>query len=59
MITLNLPDAPTSTDVEDQPATACSVCAHPLATHDRIAARYCEATQSSAIARGCICRAVG
>jgi hypothetical protein len=38
-------------------ADACDVCGHPSAGHDRIAARFCEATQQNALSRGCICPA--
>lgn len=34
----------------------CGMCLHPLECHDAIATRYCEATSSSALARGCVCR---
>jgi hypothetical protein len=40
--------------VLDQPM--CGMCLHPLESHDAIATRYCEATASSALARGCVCR---
>ncbi|WP_436691870.1 MULTISPECIES: RGCVC family protein [unclassified Geodermatophilus] len=35
---------------------ACDVCPHPRADHDAIAARFCSATGTGAIARGCVCR---
>jgi hypothetical protein len=35
----------------------CGMCLHPSEAHDAIATRYCEATASSALARGCVCRA--
>jgi hypothetical protein len=54
MITQN-PPAPIALDPADEPTNSCTMCPHPLDTHDRIAARYCQATQSNAIARGCIC----
>jgi hypothetical protein len=34
---------------------ACAVCAHPIAGHDRISLRFCQATQASAMTRGCAC----
>jgi hypothetical protein len=52
--------APTSTPspVGLPPALAvCDVCPHPAAAHDVISRRYCDATLTSAITRGCICRA--
>ena len=36
-------------------AMMCDVCGHPLAAHDRIAQRYCEATLHNALSRTCIC----
>jgi hypothetical protein len=33
----------------------CDVCSHELAAHDRIADRYCAATRTNAMTRGCIC----
>lgn len=52
---------PTSADLRDlEPAAladaACDVCPHPRADHDAIAARFCSATGSGALTRGCVCR---
>jgi hypothetical protein len=33
----------------------CDVCGHALAAHDRIAARYCQATLHNVLSRTCIC----
>jgi hypothetical protein len=52
--------APTSTPspVTPPPALAvCDVCPHPADAHDVIGRRYCEATLTGALTRGCICRA--
>jgi hypothetical protein len=35
----------------------CDVCPHPVAGHDAIALRFCRATTTAAIVRGCVCRA--
>ena len=35
----------------------CDVCKHEVARHDRIADRYCNATRTNAMTRGCICSA--
>jgi hypothetical protein len=35
---------------------ACAVCPHPLAAHDAISSRFCQATQAAAATRGCVCR---
>jgi hypothetical protein len=38
-----------------RPAGSCDVCGHPMAEHDVIAGRFCDATQENALSRGCIC----
>ncbi len=35
----------------------CAACPHPLASHDRIALRFCTATTSENHSRGCVCGA--
>jgi hypothetical protein len=45
-------DVPVTTPVE---AGSCAVCPHPLAEHDRISLRFCQASQASASTRGCVC----
>jgi hypothetical protein len=35
---------------------ACPACAHPLAQHDTIGARFCQATLAGSLSRGCVCR---
>ena len=52
LVTLSPSEEPT------QAVEACDVCTHPLSTHDRTAARYCDATQANALSRGCICKSV-
>jgi hypothetical protein len=48
---------PQLTTVPDSPdARPCGVCAHGLADHDRVGLRYCEATQTGALSRNCICK---
>lgn len=34
---------------------SCGVCPHPLHTHDRIAARFCTATDAGGFSRACVC----
>ncbi|WP_372495479.1 RGCVC family protein [Saccharopolyspora soli] len=34
----------------------CAVCPHIWIAHDPIAVRYCTATMSRALTRGCVCR---
>jgi len=46
--TVERPDGP--------PVAACLACAHGLADHDPIGARFCRATSAGALSRGCICR---
>jgi hypothetical protein len=50
MSTLTQPRATDTATVE-----ACDICTHPDAAHDDIARRYCKATMTSALSRGCIC----
>ncbi|HZP52691.1 RGCVC family protein [Actinocrinis sp.] len=37
------------------PANLCT-CGHPYSQHDRISIRYCDATVTGGLDRGCICR---
>jgi len=39
-----------------EPVEVGDVCKHALSGHDRTATRYCDATQTNAQSRGCICR---
>ena len=41
----------------DASADECK-CGHPIADHDAIATRYCRATATGALSRGCMCRPV-
>ena len=41
-------------DVLSPPVAGCS-CGHDAARHDRTAQRYCSATASNDLRRGCIC----
>lgn len=36
-------------------ASACGACAHPRSSHDRIATRFCSATDAGGFSRGCVC----
>jgi hypothetical protein len=45
----------TNDDGDDPPMASICACGHAVGWHDRIAARYCEATQAGVLARGCIC----
>ena len=55
-----MPAVPSVTDVAvpaPTEAASCAVCPHALADHDRISLRFCQASQSSATSRGCVCPA--
>jgi hypothetical protein len=34
---------------------ACDICPHALAAHDAISLRFCSATRTAALTRGCVC----
>ena len=36
---------------------ACPACPHPLEAHDPIGVRFCRATATAGLDRGCVCRA--
>jgi hypothetical protein len=46
-------EAGTNPDTRDE----CMACGHPSDRHDRIARRYCDATISGVLTRGCVCPA--
>lgn len=53
------PSADTALLIPHEPtpaSTTCVGCAHPRDVHDSIAMRYCDATASSKLPRGCICK---
>ncbi len=41
----------------DDPTVLCA-CGHPRGQHDRVSARYCDATVSGGLDRGCVCHTV-
>ena len=41
-----------------QPRDVVCACGHPLLDHDPIATRFCAATISNGLPRGCICAAL-
>ena len=50
--------APSLSRIPDRTVDAvggCAVCPHPLAAHDAISLRFCQATQAGATTRGCAC----
>lgn len=51
-------DAPFRDDVAApvDKTVLCDSCPHPVAAHDRVARRYCDATLRMVLPRGCICR---
>jgi hypothetical protein len=44
----------TKSPAETPPVTLCA-CRHPVDDHDSVATRYCQATASGSLARGCVC----
>ena len=52
-----LSSAPMSTSPrpERAPEPMCGVCPHPLSHHDAISLRFCRATETSSLDRGCVC----
>lgn len=57
-----MPISPAAVDrsaIVDTPAAAapgCAACPHAQADHDAVSQRYCQATVTSALTRGCVCR---
>jgi hypothetical protein len=49
------PPTPGVRSDDTAPAAVCAVCPHPLAAHDAISRRFCQATQAHAMTRGCVC----
>lgn len=54
------PSVTESTVVVAKPAGSespvCDMCSHPREFHDVVASRYCAASASSALTRGCVCK---
>ena len=50
------PPARPTVDAGDATQAGCTVCDHDLARHDPIGRRFCDATQTQALSRHCICR---
>ncbi|MDT8910767.1 RGCVC family protein [Amycolatopsis sp. PS_44_ISF1] len=44
-----------TTGPETEPENACPCCPHPLDSHDVIARRFCAATSTGHLERGCVC----
>jgi hypothetical protein len=51
-----LPTSPATTGAPHRESLSCDVCPHPLAGHDPIGLRFCQATLAGALTRGCVCR---
>jgi hypothetical protein len=45
-------------EVTPQPVhdAGCDVCRHSIVDHDAVALRFCRATRSAALVRGCVCQ---
>jgi hypothetical protein len=48
-------NAPMVAETPPAEQSMCMACGHPVADHDAIARRYCNATIEHATTRGCIC----
>lgn len=49
-------DATVDLELDLDVVDGCAACAHPQSTHDTLGARFCAATITSSLERGCICR---
>ncbi|HVV08339.1 RGCVC family protein [Amycolatopsis sp.] len=47
--------APLPASVPETDVTVCPACPHATASHDAIATRFCAATASGVLHRGCVC----
>ena len=48
--------SPGDADSDSRDEPRCDVCPHAVSRHDAIGLRFCHATLTGAVARGCICR---
>lgn len=48
--------AAAATQLADTESPVCAMCSHPSEAHDVIATRYCAASASGALSRGCVCK---
>ncbi|SDX84537.1 hypothetical protein SAMN05661080_01435 [Modestobacter sp. DSM 44400] len=55
---MTVPTTTTTPVLEPAPVdqTGCAACPHPLTEHDPIGLRFCRATSSGTVSRGCVCR---
>ncbi len=44
------------TDIRAGADDRCAACDHPWSEHDALGMRFCTATVTSSLSRGCICR---
>ncbi|WP_374206961.1 MULTISPECIES: RGCVC family protein [Crossiella] len=44
-----------ASDLQDGEDVVCVACQHAWSSHDQIAARFCAASASSGLDRGCVC----
>ncbi|WP_222263141.1 RGCVC family protein [Modestobacter marinus] len=49
------PALPATTERSSSAVATCAVCPHPVASHDAIGLRFCQATLNGAMSRGCVC----
>ncbi|MGY1639037.1 RGCVC family protein [Geodermatophilus sp. SYSU D00742] len=50
------PEGPSEVSSRSADDPGCDVCPHPVAGHDPIALRFCRATLTAGVDRGCVCR---
>ncbi len=55
MDTTTLPRTTTATDAAADAEGRCQMCEHRAADHDALSTRYCAATATGTLTRGCIC----
>jgi hypothetical protein len=48
-------DPETDVSQNETPPSPLCACGHPIDTHDAVALRYCAATASGDLQRGCVC----
>ncbi|WP_354670808.1 RGCVC family protein [Actinomadura sp. DC4] len=48
-------DAKNDVSQDETPPSPLCACGHPIDAHDAVASRYCRATASGDLQRGCVC----
>lgn len=55
-VALDTPAAKDDIDTDAVVDETCSVCGHPMRAHDAIGTRFCAATMTGSLNRGCVCQ---